>query len=528
MKKYKIVVCDHIHIKGLEILDKDGDIALLNLSNLKKDELLEVMADADVAITRSSTDVDERFLEASKNLKAIVRAGVGVDNVNIPECSKRGVVVMNVPTANTIAAVELTMCHILSAARSFPYAHSQLKDDRVWKREDWYGIELYGKTLGIIGFGNIGSRVGIRAKAFGMDVITYDPYIKASKATDLGVAYTKSFDEILQCDFITIHTPKNQETINMISKKEIDKMKEGVTLINVARGGLYNEEDLYEALKSKKVRFAGIDVFTKEPATNNKLLDLDNINVTPHLGANTIESQEKIGIQAAECAILAAKGVSYPNALNLPIRESDIPPFAKPYFELTQKISFFLSQTHKGAISSIKISAQGDVASYLESLATFAIVGALSASLGENVNYINAKFLAEERGIEVETHTDADTSAYKNLITIKITTDKESVTMSGTIFGEDIQRIVDINGFALDVEPKGKMILFHNTDVPGVIGDVGSILAKHKINIADFRLGRGKHNQALAVIIIDEEASSDVLKELGALKACIGISYAQI
>lgn len=528
MKKYKVAVCDHIHIKGLEILDKESDIALLNLANLNKEELLEVIGDADVAITRSSTEVDEKFLNAAKNLKALVRAGVGVDNINIPECSKRGIVVMNVPTANTIAAVELTMAHILCAARSFPQAHAQLKNDRIWKREDWYGIELYGKRLGVIGFGNIGSRVSVRAKAFGMEVITYDPYIKPSKATDLGVEYTENFEDILKCDFITIHTPKNKETINMISKKEIDRMKDGVVLINVARGGLYNEQDLYEALKSGKVRFAGIDVFAKEPATDNRLLDLDNINVTPHLGANTVESQEKIGIQAARCAIAAAKGVSFPNALNLPIKESEIPPFAKPYFELTQKISFFLSQTHKGAISSIKLSAQGEISSFLESLSTFAVVGALSGSLGENVNYINARFLASERGIEVETHLDPNISAYKNLITVKITTDKDSVSMSGTVFGDEHQRVVDINGFALDVEPKGKMILFHNTDVPGVIGDVGTILAKHKINIADFRLGRGKHNQALAVIIIDEEASQEVLKELGSLKACLSIAYAQI
>lgn len=528
MKKYKIVVCDHIHMKGIEILDKEAEIALLNLANLDKKELLEVIGDADVAITRSSTDVDEKFLDAAANLKAIVRAGVGVDNVNIPECSKRGVVVMNVPTANTIAAVELTMAHLLNTARAFPYAHAQLKEERIWKREDWYGIELYGKRLGIIGFGNIGSRVGIRAKAFGMEVVTYDPYIKSSKATDLGVEYTKDFDEILQCDFITIHTPKNKETINMITKQEIDKMREGVVLLNVARGGLYNEQDLYEGLKSRKIRFAGIDVFSKEPATDNRLLDLDNINVTPHLGANTVESQEKIAIQAAESAILAAKGISFPNALNLPIKENELPPFAKPYFELVQKLSFFLSQTHKGAINSIKIYAQGEVSQYLESLATFGVVGALRASVGENVNYVNAMFIAKERGIEVETQEDANTSGYKNLVKVKLTTDRESISMAGTVFGEDWQRIVEINGFTMDVEPKGKMILFHNTDVPGVIGEVGTILAKHRLNIADFRLGRGKHNQALAIIIIDDEANKEVLEELGSLKACLGISYAEI
>ncbi|MDR0408419.1 MAG: phosphoglycerate dehydrogenase, partial [Campylobacteraceae bacterium] len=300
MKQKKIVVCDSIHEIGFEILKKESDITVVDATKVDKDKLGEIIADADVAITRSPTDIDAAFLDAGKRLSAVVRAGVGVDNVDLDECSKRGVIAMNVPTANTIAAVELTMAHILSAARSFPYAHNALKQDRIWKREKWYGIELFGKKLGVIGFGNIGSRVAIRAKAFGMDVVAYDPYIQSNKATDLGMLYTENFDDILACDFITIHTPKNKETINIIDKAEIAKMKDGVRLINVARGGLYNEEALIEGLKSGKVAFAGIDVFSKEPAVDNPILDLDNVTVTPHLGANTLESQEKIAIAAAE------------------------------------------------------------------------------------------------------------------------------------------------------------------------------------------------------------------------------------
>ncbi|WP_300362424.1 NAD(P)-dependent oxidoreductase, partial [Hydrogenimonas sp.] len=294
MKKHVIMVCDHIHESGLEMLASQPDIEYINVADMPKDELLNVIGKADVAITRSSTEVNEAFINAATNLKALVRAGVGVDNVDIEGCSKRGIIVMNVPTANTIAAVELTMAHMLACMRAFPYAHNHLKLDRVWKREKWYGYELKDKRLGIIGFGNIGSRVGIRAKAFEMDVVTYDPYIEPSKATDLGVEYTTNFDDILACDIITIHTPKNQETIGMIGKEEIAKMKDGVVLINCARGGLYDEEALYEGLKSGKIRFAGIDVFTKEPATDHPLLDLDNVTVTPHLGANTHESQYKI------------------------------------------------------------------------------------------------------------------------------------------------------------------------------------------------------------------------------------------
>jgi len=525
MKKHKIVVCDHIHQKGLDILSKQSDILFVNAANLPKDELLDVIKDADIAITRSSTDVDETFVNAAPILKAVVRAGVGVDNVDIDGCSKRGIVVMNVPTANTIAAVELTMAHMLNCMRNFPDAHSELKEKRVWKRENWYGIELKDKKLGIIGFGNIGSRVGLRAKAFEMDVITYDPYIKPSKATDVGVTYTENFQDILDCDIITIHTPKNKETTNMIGKAEIEKMRDGVILINCARGGLYNEDALYEGLKNKKIKAAGIDVFSKEPAVDHKLLDLDNIYVTPHLGANTLESQERIAIQAAEQALEAARGISYPNALNLPIKESELPPFVKPYLELSQKIGFLSAQINKAPIVSIKITAEGEVSRYIESLTTFSVVGAMSASIGENINYVNALYVAKERGINVEKIEKGNNNRYKNLITVKIITDKESIAISGTIFDENVLRIVNINGFDLDVEPKGKMILFKNTDVPGVIGDLGTMLAKHNINIADFRLGRDNHGNALAVIIVDEEVDKKTLEELKGIKACLSISY---
>ncbi|MDA3947341.1 MAG: NAD(P)-dependent oxidoreductase, partial [Helicobacteraceae bacterium] len=333
MEIYKVVVCDHIHEAGLEMLQKDPQIDYVFAADIDKTAILDVIADADVAITRSSTDVDEKFIAAAKKMKAIVRAGVGVDNVDIDGCSKEGIIVMNVPTANTIAAVELTMTHMLSCMRMFPYSHDHLKNQRIWKREKWYGYELKGKKLGVIGFGNIGSRVAVRSKAFEMDVIAFDPYINASKVTDLGMTYTENFEDILACDIITIHTPKNKETMDIIDKEEIAKMKDGVVLINCARGGLYNEDALYDGLKSGKVRFAGIDVFIKEPATDHPLLDLDNIIVSPHLGANTFESQYNIGVEAAQQAIEAAKGIAYPHAMNLPIDESKIPSFVKPYLE---------------------------------------------------------------------------------------------------------------------------------------------------------------------------------------------------
>ena len=528
MQTKKIIVCDKIHQKGLDILAQQSDIEFLDASDIDKEKLLDIIGEYDVAITRSSTDVDSKFLEKAQNIKAIVRAGVGVDNVDIEGCSKKGIIVMNVPTANTIAAVELTMAHMLAAARSFPNAHNHLKHERVWKREKWYGIELKDKKLGIIGFGNIGSRVGKRALAFEMDVITYDPYIDPAKALDMGVEYTKDFNDILACDFITIHTPKNNETIDMISAKEISKMNDGVRLINCARGGLYNEDALYEGLKSGKIAYAGIDVFVKEPATDNKLLDLDNISVTPHLGANTLESQEKIATQAVEQAMNAARGTSYPNALNLPIKESELPSFVKPYLELAQKIGYLAAQINVGHIKTFKVQAEGDVAEYVDSLRTFAVVGALKGAMGEKINYVNAEFVAEEQNIDLQSLKVPNQSEYKNKIEIMLTTEHDSIRIGGTVFSDTHEKIVNINDIKLDFKPKGKMLFFSNKDKRGVIAQITTALSTHDINIADFRLGRDGKGSALAVVLVDDKISKEVLNELSAIPECNWVSYAVI
>ena len=313
----------------------------------------------------------------------------------------------------------------------------------------------------------------------------------------------------------------------MITAKEIAKMKDGVILINCARGGLYNEEDLYEGLQSGKIRWAGLDVFSKEPAIENKLLDLPNVYVTPHIGANTLESQEKIAIEAAHAAIESARGSSYPNALNLPIKEVDLPSAIKPYLELTQKLSFICAQANKGAFRSLEITAYGEVSRYGDSLKTFALVGALSASLGDHINYVNAPFVAQERGVEVKFVGQELSQTYKNHIKITLSTQQDVFSIEGAVFEEKYLRITTINGFVFDIEPTGKMILFRNTDVPGVIGMVGNTLAKHKINIADFRLAR-KDKEALAVVVVDDDVSVEVLQELESIPACLGLRYVVI
>jgi len=520
----KVVVCDPIHEIGFEILKKAKDIELVDASKVSKDKLMDIIEDADGVITRSPTPIDEKFLNRAKKLKAVVRAGVGVDNIDINLASKKGVIIMNVPTANTLAAVELTMAHILTSVRKFTNAVWNLKKENEWNREKWLGIELAGKKLGIIGFGNIGSRVGIRAKAFEMEVIAYDPYIEPSKATDLGCKYTTNFEDILKCDIITIHTPKTKETINMITKKEIEKMKDGVILINCARGGLYNEKDVYEGLKSGKIAWLGIDVFEKEPVTNHPFFELENTSVTPHIGANTKESQERIAKEAAEAILEALRGSSYPNALNLPINTTNTSEWVVKYLELSQKMGYILAQVIKKPIKKVKVNVSGDIVKEKDSILTFTLVGLLK-NITEKVNYVNAIFLANEKGIETKT-SEIKNKTYKNLVNIKVITDDGEYSISGTML-EEHPRVVEFKGFDLEFEPKGKMIFFKNTDIPGVIGEVGMTLAKHNINIADFRLGRNQ-NQAMAVIIVDDEVNEDVLKELLNLKAAISVAYAEI
>ena len=422
------------------------------------------------------------------------------------------------------------MTHILSACRNFVNANNELKQKRLWKRENWYGIELFGKKIGVIGFGNIGSRVAVRCKAFEADIVAYDPYVPASKVTSLDMTYTKNLDDILACDIITIHTPKNKETIGMIGKNEIAKMKDGVILINVARGGLYDEAAVLEGLKSGKIAFFGVDVFASEPATSNPFLDEFATNVTPHLGANTKESQIKISVQAAHAAQDAIKGISYPNALNMPFEQGKISPNIVPYFELTQRLAFLASKLAIGAVHSLAVDIEGDdIKPYDASISTYAIVGALRSSIDDSVNYVNASFVAKQRGLEVAANiSKLIDSPYKNRLTVSVATGNDRVSISGTIFDGKNPRITKINGFNVDVVPTGKMIVFKNSDVPGVIGDVGRILGEHRINIADFRLGRSGEGNAVAVIIVDNDVPKDVLEELKNLKEALDVRYAEI
>jgi D-3-phosphoglycerate dehydrogenase len=516
--KFKVLITEHLAPAGIEILKSQKDIEVTYEPELFRnfDRLLEIVKDFDALITRSGTPVNKELLERAERLKVVGRAGVGVDNIDLEEASKRGILVVNAPTGNTLAATEHTMGMMICAARLIPYAHKSLKEERKWERKKFMGVELAGKTLGIIGFGRIGSRVGIRAKAFDMKVIAYDPYIKREKAERLGVELVDELDELLRrSDIITIHTPLTEETRNMITKREIEKMKDGVIILNIARGGIINEKDLYDALVSGKVRAAAVDVFSKEPAVDNILLDAPNIIVTPHIGANTYESQTNVAVIIANQIISALRGEDVEFAVNAPFEDFSSLKALKPFVELAEKLGAFAVQVACARSKEIVIEYRGDVGEDTKPLTASFLKGFLEKIVDIPVNLINAPFLAKEKGISVVEVRRPEGVNFKRLMKITCKSEKEEFTLAGTVMEEKFPRIVEINGFLFELAPSGKFLLVKNYDVPGVIGKLGTILGKHNVNIAGFQLGRKeKGKEARAVILVDDDVPEKAIEEI--------------
>ena len=526
MSKFKILITDHIAEEGLAILKADPNVEVTVKPGIKNNELKPIIGEYDAVITRSGTTVTADLIENPGRLKIIGRAGVGLDNVDIEAASRKGIIVMNAPTGNTLAATELTMAMMLSAARKVPLANQSLKAGE-WDRKRFMGIQLYNKVLGIVGLGRIGSNVAIRAKSFGMKVIAYDPYIKKSKAESLGVKLYDNLDQLIkEVDVITFHTPLTKETHNMIRKEHIEKMKDGVIIINCARGGIVNENDLYEAVKSGKVFAAGVDVFEEEPPVNNKLLTLDNVFVTPHIGANTHEGQKGVAVIIAENVLNALYGKSYINAVNIPFMKSQLSEELQRYFELTEQMAKLAAQIIKGRVDAFNVTLVGkrfeedicertfDTPFSYQPFTIAGIKGLLEVSLKETVSYISASYLAKDRNIEVLEQKLDVYDKFNDLVVLKIKTDVEEKVFGGTVFNDNIGRVIFIDNFYFDVVPKGIFLYFNNYDRPGVIGKVGTILGNHNINIAGFELSRQKQGQAIAFVSVDNPIGNEILKEI--------------
>ncbi len=511
----KVLISDALSAQGVTILEKAGLSVDIN-TKLTPAQLIEQIGQYDGLVIRSGTKVTKEVIAAAKNLKVIGRAGSGLDNVDLPAATKRGIVVMNTPGGNTVTTAEHTFALIFSMARQTPQANASVKSGK-WEKNKFMGVELFNKTLGTIGLGQIGSWVVRLAQGAGMTVIAYDPYLSAENAQKMGIEMVDLATLYSRADIITVHAPLTAETKYLINAESIGKMKDGVRIVNCARGGIVDEKALEAALISGKVAACASDVFEKEPVDpNHPLLKLENFICTPHLGAATTEAQENVALAIAEQVVdyLVRGVVRY--AVNLPSISLDLMPKVQPYVLLAEKIGSFIGQTIESPIEAVNIEYHGEAAEIQAAPMTVAALkGLLAPILEETVNYVNAPGIAKERGIAVnETKTD-NAGNFASLLTIKVKTQSGEKVVSGSIFHKTEPRFIEIDGMALEVIPEGNMLYIHNDDKPGVIGGLGNLLAKNQINISRMQLGRERiGGLAISVVGVDLVVPESVIKEI--------------
>ena len=511
----RILVSDSMAVEVEQILSNTPGIAVDVKTKLKPEELKAIIKDYDALIVRSSTKVTEEIIAAAPRLCAIGRAGAGVDNIDIPAASKRGIVVMNTPGGNTITTAEHAIAMMLSLARRIPQATASMKAGK-WEKSKFMGNEYCNKTLGIIGLGRVGQIVADRAQGLKMNVIAHDPFISPDVAEQLGITLT-SLDAIFeQSDFITVHSPLSKETKNLIDSCALAKMKKGVFIINCARGGIVNEKDLCDALISGKVAGAAIDVFEEEPTQNMALVNLDNVICTPHLGASTDEAQTNVAIAIAQQIAAFFTTGEIKGAVNFPSVSAELMVVIRPYLDLAEKLGTFQAQLVTGAIQEVNIEYSGEILNQNVAPITISLIkGLLNPILVESVNYINAPVIAKDRGIKVVESKSTELKDYTSMITLTVKTSKETSVTAGALFGRHDQRIVRVNEFSVEIVPEGNLLAVSNDDQPGVIGNLGTTLGNKKVNIARLHLSRNPEaTRALVILSTDSAVPEDVLEKL--------------
>ena len=521
----KVLITDSLSEKGQEILKAAGH-DVLDRKGLKGQDLLDTIADCDALIVRSGTKVTADVIQAGKKLVAVGRAGVGVDNIDIDAATHQGVIVMNTPQGNTVSTAELTMAMILALSRNIPQAQMSLVGG-AWDRKSFKGTELDGKTLGVVGVGRIGRTVARRAAAFGMRVVGYDPFIVGDAGGGLEIEMTGLDEVVRTADYITLHTPLSEETRGMIGADEMAKMKDGVRLINCARGGLIDEAALAEALESGKVAGCALDVYSSEPPTDNPLVGMKNVVCTPHLGALTDEAQQNVAEQVALQIADVFEGKPARNAVNMPMMEADALVKVLPYADLAERLGKAIPQLWDKPIKEIRVTYCGELTEEpLDFVTASLLKGILSVLMEGPINHVNAPVIARERGVRVSEVTSAQSKDFANLITVEVIDTGNAFSISGTFFGLKDPRIVRINGYHVDVVPEGHIIFCTNKDEPGVISYISTILAEHKANIANMTVGRHERGGTAATVInIDGPVTGDVI---AAVKASPIISDAKL
>jgi len=511
----KVLVTDPIARDGIEIF-KTAGLDVEERPGLSPEELLEVIQDADGLVIRSNTRVTQEVVDAAKKLKVVGRAGTGLDNVDIAACNKRGIVVMNTPGGNTNSAAEHSIAMIMALSRHIPQATASMKSGK-WEKKRFSGQEVAGKTLGIIGIGRIGSIVSQLAQGLKMQVVAFDPHIRPEMAEKFGVELTDLDNVLARADYISIHSPLTSETKGFVNAKLFNKMKDGVMVLNCARGGIINEQDLYEAMKSGKVAGAALDVFETEPTgKEHPLFSLDNFICTPHLGASTIEAQENVAVAVArQISDYLTKG-EVRNAVNMPSVSEETLAQLTPVLSLADKLGAFHAHLTTAPVDEITVFYQGDIADLDTAPVTISVIkGLLFPILREEVNFVNAPILAEERGIKVTESKSKTSEDFTSLLTVTVKTANGTNTLAGTIFGKKEPRLVRINDFCLEAVPEGHMLLIYNEDRPGVIGRIGITLGEANINIAQMQVGQDPdHHRNVILLTTDNSVGPNVLSRL--------------
>lgn len=517
----KILAADGVAKEGIELLSKEFEV--VEKPKISHEELLDIIGDFDALIVRSASKVTADVLEKAEKLQIIGRAGVGVDNIDVAKATEKGIIVINSPGGNTIAATEHTVAMMLSMSRNIPIANETMQKGE-WNRKAYVGVELRGKTLGVIGMGRIGSGVAKRALSFDMKVIGYDPYINEERAKAMGVEVGTLDDVIEKSDFITVHMPLTKDTKGMLDKAAMERMKDGVRLVNCARGGIIDEADLAEMVKCGKVAGAAIDVFTEEPLSeNHPLKNVPGIVLTPHLGASTVEAQIGVSVDVAEGIGAALRGEPVMTAVNMASVPKHVMEVIRPYLDLAERLGCTICSLAEGPVKSLEVEYRGEITEVSTRMVTTGVIkGLLNPILESNVNYVNAGDLAKARNIEVREVKNKESKDFSTLITVRAQTELGECKVAGTLFGTE-GRIVSIDDFRVDVDPHDRIVICPHTNRPGIIGKVGTLLGMHDINISSMQVGRTeKQGTNLMVLTIDHELPEAVRKEVTEIDGIFG------
>jgi D-3-phosphoglycerate dehydrogenase len=527
--KYRVLVSDSLAEEGIKLLRDECEVDVN--TDLTNDELIECIGRYDALLVRSGTQVTEQVIEAADRLKFIGRAGAGVDNINLDAATRRGIIVANAPAGNTLAATEHTIAMMASLARNIPQANASVKKGE-WKRSTFMGVELNEKTLGVVGFGRIGQEVAKRAIALEMKVVAYDPYINIERAKQLGAEVAPLEKLIEVADFITVHTPLVKETRHLINAAAFARMKDGVRIINCARGGIIDEQALHDAIKSGRVAGAALDVFEEEPPVNAGVVALDEVITTPHLGASTVEAQQNVAASVAKQCLEVLQGGAAKYVVNAPMIPADLQERIEPYATLAQKMGKLLIQLVEGRLVAVEIEYGGKAADFghnTKYITRIALKGLLDPILQNPVNIVNAEFVAKERGIKVsETITD-ESRGFTNLMTITIRTDTMTESVSGNVSSPKKLRIVGIGEYMTDMTPGGHVVISRHQDVPGVIGHFATIIGEYNVNIAGMQVGRNRPGEeAIMVLNVDSEVPPEAIERIRQHKGVFTAKYAYV